>query len=132
MIPLSTKTYQHLGYLFYAVSAADKNVVQTEIETLKKIIQQYWLPLDDTNDFYGVDAAYQIEIVFDWLQESEPIALTCYQQFEDYYKTHKSIFTPKLKKLILETAEAIAHSFSGKNKSELMLLAKLSVLFKEL
>lgn len=131
MKPLTTETYQHIGYLFYAVAAADKNVAQVEIDTLKTLVKQHWLPRDDTNDRYGTDAAYQIEIVFDWLNDRNKSALDCYTEFQDFYKSHKSYFTKSVKKLISETAEAIASSFSGKNKSELMLLAKLSVLFKE-
>ena len=131
MKPLHTNTYKQIGYLFYAVAAADKNVAQAEIETLKELVKQHWLPLDDSNDLYGSDAAYQIEIVFDWLNENEQSALDCYNNFQDYYRAHSGIFTQTIKNLILDTAEAIANSFSGKNKSELMLLAKLSVLFKE-
>ncbi|MGF1555222.1 hypothetical protein [Paucihalobacter sp.] len=131
MKPLHTNTYKQIGYLFYAVAAVDKNVAEAEVETLKKLVKQHWLPLDETNDIYGSDAAHQIEIVFDWLNDNEQAAKACYNKFEDYYKTHNSVFTAPVKKLILDTAEAIANSFSGKNKSELMLLAKLSVLFKE-
>lgn len=130
--PLSTKCYQHIGYLFYAMAAADEQVVRAEIDTLKQLAKRDWLPIDDTNDRYGSDAAYQIEIVFDWLQiDSKKSANDCYRLFERYYLAHQSLFSPELKQLILRTAEAIANSFAKKNKSELMLLAKLSILFKD-
>lgn len=128
---LNSKSYQHIGYLFYAIAAADEHVCDTEIDTLKKLVKRYWLPLDHANDQYGSDAAFQIEIVFDWLHaETIKTANECYGLFENYYDSHSCLFTSEVKHLILETSNAIANSFAKKNKSELILLAKLSVLFK--
>ena len=60
--------YQNLGKLFYAIAAADKTVHTAEINTLKEIVKTKWLDVDPTNDVFDTDAAYQIEIVFDWLK----------------------------------------------------------------
>ena len=63
--------YENLGKLFYSVAMADKKVSLIEIQRLKEDVKKYWLPLDDVEDDFGTDAAYQIEIVFDWLQQEE-------------------------------------------------------------
>jgi len=60
--------YQILGKLFYAIAASDKVVHKVEIETLKELIKTVWVPLDDYEDEFHEDAAYQIETVFDWLE----------------------------------------------------------------
>ena len=90
-----------------------------------------WLAEEDFKDEFGEKAAYQIEIVFDWFDYEKLEADACFQAFSDYYKSHKNRFTAKKKKLIMKTAHAIAGAFSGKNKSELIMLGKLSILFNE-
>ena len=43
----------------------------------------------------------------------------------DYKDNHNYFFTTEIKSLILKTADEIATVFYGKNKAELMMLAKL-------
>lgn len=127
---LSTLAYQHIGYLFYAVAAVDKTIDKKEIETLKVLAKEHWLDVDSVNDNFGSDAAYQIEIVFDWLKEENWDSETCFTKFEDYYKGHSGLFKEKTKSLIIKTASSIAESYAGKNKSELVILAKIEALLK--
>lgn len=124
------KFYQKVGRLFFAVAMVDGSVHIKEIDKLKTIVRDKWLSLDDIEDEYGTDSAFQIEIVFDWLLEYEKTSDECFEDFIAFYKEHKIIFTDKIKSLIFETANAIAYSFSGKNKAELILLGKLHLLFQ--
>lgn len=121
---------QEIGQLFYAIAAADKVVRKSEYDTLCKIVKDSWLTQDEYTDEFGVEAAYQIEIVFDWFDYENLDADDCFEAFSDYFKAHRNLFTETKKELILKTAHAIAGAFSGKNKSELIMLAKLSILFK--
>lgn len=121
--------YQNLGKLFYAVAMADKNVRPGEVKKLQEDVRTYWLNLDDQQDEFGTDAAYQIEIVFDWLKNEEKDSDTYFEEFTDFYKEHPEIFKPGIKSLILRTCNDIASSFAGKNKSELIILARLQNLF---
>lgn len=122
--------YQSLGKLFYAMAMADKVVHPQEVEQLHNAVQQHWLQVDVDEDAFGTDAAYQISIVFDWLQEEGQKETSYFQEFADYYKAHPSKFSSEIKKLVYGTAETIAASFAGKNKSELVLLAQLEHLFE--
>lgn len=127
---MTLKFYQNLGKLFYAMAAADNKVREAEMNKLKELVKKEWLDVDDIEDKFGTDAAYQIEIVFDWLsqtQDVEPNIKACYDDFITYKKEQEHLFTKKVNKLILKTANAIAESFSGKNKSELMFLTKLNI-----
>jgi hypothetical protein len=119
------KFYQNLGKLFYAVAASDKVVKKEEIETLKNIVEQEWVSIDDYQDEFGTDTAYQIEIIFDWLEANQPDAFLAFKEFSDFKKEHENLFNSKINKLILKTADAIAASFVGINKSELIMLSKL-------
>ena len=127
---IANEFYQSLGKLFYAVAMVDKNVRPIEIERLKEDVQKYWLTVDTIEDEFGADAAYQIEIVFDWLKQEEKNGDTYFQEFVDFYKEHPSRFNTNIKQLIFKTADDIAFSFANKNKSELILLAKIKLLLE--
>ena len=127
-VRFSVQFYQKLGKLFYAIAAVDKNVREVEYEKLKEIVRSEWLAVDDFLDDFHTDAAYQIEAVFDWLLAQESIdADVWYTDFIEFKNEHKQLFPKHIKALILKTANAIAASFLGKNKSELILLARLEM-----
>jgi len=131
-LKLEIEFYQSLGKLFYAIAASDKIVREKEIETLIELVKSKWLPLDDFEDEFQVDAAYQIETVFDWLDcEGGLEADSCFKEFKSFKKENESLFSDKRKQLIWMTSTAIANSFSGKNKSELIILAKLKMLLEK-
>ena len=128
---MTLKFYQNLGKLFYAIAAADKHVVISEFDKLKDIVKTQWLDMDPITDDYHTDAAYQIEIVFDWLNKEDNLnEQSCFNDFVNYKNEQKHLFTKEIKKLIIKTAGAIASSFSGINKSELIMLAKLDLELK--
>lgn len=120
--------YQKMGELFYAFAAADKVVRKEEYDILKNIVADQWKNLDDYEDPFRTDAAYQIEVVFDWFDYEQLDASDCFESFADYKKEYPKLFTKDRKELIWKTANAIASSFAGKNKSEVIMLAKLKML----
>ena len=130
---LTLKFYENLGKLFYAIAAADHEVRNAEFEKLKELIKSHWLELDPIEDIFNTDAAYQIEIVFDWLNNQKVLdAKKCFNDFIDYKDKQRHLFTNNVKQLILKTGSAIAASFSGMNKSELIILAKLDMELKKI
>ena len=129
---MTLKFYQNLGRLFYAIAAVDKEVRDEEFDMLKTLVKKQWLDVDLIEDAYLTDAAYQIEIVFDWLNNKDKLdAQACYDAFINYKTEQPHLFTESIKKLILNTANAIAYSFSGLNKSELIMLAQLDIELKK-
>ena len=125
---MTLKFYQNLGKLFYAIAAVDKQVRDEEFDKLKELVKKHWLEVDSIEDSYLTDAAFQIEFVFDWLFKEENLnTKSCYNAFLNYKNEQPHLFTDSIKKLILKTAGAIAASFSGVNKSELIILAQLDI-----
>lgn len=122
--------YESLGKLFYAIAISDGSVHINEWDKVKEIVKADWLYVDEFTDRYGTDAANQIEIVFDGLMEYEKTSEECFEEFKDFYKEHPHAFSKEIKSLTKKTANAIANSFARKNKSELMILAKLELLIK--
>lgn len=123
--------YKKVGELFFAIAAADKIVREEEYDRLRKLVRSHWKNLEYINDGFGTNAAHQIETIFEWFEQEQANAKECYEGFRDYYEAHPKLFTYKRKKLILETANTIANSFAGKNKAELIMLAKLKLLLEE-
>ena len=121
--------YQSVGELFYAIAASDKVVRTSEFDALKKLVRNEWLDESHATDQYQTDAAYQMEIVFDWFDYERMDANECFERFQQYVNEHRKAFTEERIELIKKTANAIAAAFSGKNKAELILLAKLDLLF---
>lgn len=126
---IGNQFYQQLGKLFYVMAMADKVVRPDEVSKLREDIRKYWLDVDEVKDEFGTDAAYQMEIIFDWLQDEEHDGETYFAEFARFYKTHREKFSEKIKALIIKTCSHIASSYSGRNKSELILLARLYNLF---
>ena len=122
--------YQKMGELFYAIAAADKVVRKAEYDILKNIVAEQWRNLDDYEEPCHTDAAYQIEVVFDWFDYEQLDANDCFESFADYKKENPRLFTKERKDLIWNTANAIASSFAGKNKSEVIMLSKLKMLLE--
>jgi len=131
LVRYSERFYQNLGKLFYAIAAADKKVRNEEYDKLREIVRADWLTVDELEDDFQTDAAYQIEIVFDWLNTEDTLdAETWFDEFIQFNEENAPLFTKPIQDLILKTAHAIAASFSGKNKSELIMLARLNLSFK--
>ena len=123
--------YQKMGELFYAIAAADNVVRKAEYQTLKDLVSTEWKKMDNSQDPFHSDAVSQIEVVFDWFDYEQLDAKDCFDSFADYKKENPSLFTKERKKLIWETANAIANAFSGTNKSELIMLTKLNKILKK-
>lgn len=126
---IGIELYENLGKLFFAMASIDGTVHTKEIDHLRSYIRSYCLDIDAIEDEYGTDAAFRIESTFDWLLEYEKEAEACFKEFKEFYKEHVQIFTPAIKRLILDTANAMANAYAGKNKAELILLSRMEILF---
>lgn len=120
--------YQAISKLFYAIAAADREVRAREVNQMRQIISKEWLPMDAYKDEFGSDAAFQVEIAFDWLEEESPDVKSCFDEFRLFKKQHEVLFTPAVNALILKTGHAIASAFSGQNKAEMSMLNELEKL----
>ncbi|WP_179336694.1 hypothetical protein [Winogradskyella ludwigii] len=123
---VSLQFYQNLGKIFYAIAVADHVVRDEEYTTVIHLVETYWLPEDSVLLSSKSDEKNAIIDTFKWLYEhKEEDADECYKSFISFKKSNPSIFTKNINALILKTVGKIAMSFSGLNKSELILLAKL-------
>ncbi len=117
--------YEQLGRVFYGVAHADGTVRKEEEQRLDELVKTIWLANEDTEDGFGSDAAYQIEIVFNWLNENDWSQQNILSDFRDYMDEHPHLFDKNRRQLIMETAEFIADSFHHMNKKEVKFLTEL-------
>lgn len=122
--------YQNLGKLFYAIAAADKVIRKEEVKKLKQIVNTEWLNLGGVKDKSVIDAMRQIKITFDQLAQQTQNPNDSMADFKSFKKEHGKLFTDDVKHLIWKTASSITMSFSGRNKSELIMLAELGIVLK--
>lgn len=123
--------YQKLGELFYAISASDQLVKEEEYKALVQIVEKEWKSESDYDNEFNTDAANQISIVFNWFDYERMDSEECYKNFVNFYFEHKTLFTEKKKSLILKTAQTITDALGGTNKSELIMITKLRLLFEK-
>jgi hypothetical protein len=123
---LTLKFYQNLGKLFYAIAAIDNFVREEELDKLKETVKKEWSSTNLIEETFKTNAESSIINTFKWLQhDNEYNAETCYNSFIAFKKENGHLFTSNVNALILKTAGAIAASFFGVNKQELILLTKL-------
>lgn len=117
--------YQLLGKLFYCVASIDSTVRKEEVTTLNALLKKIWIPLEDATNEFGDDAAYQIEIVFDWMLKNNGDLEDVLFELLEFKRVHPSLFTKSNTENLIYTLEEIANSFAGKNKSEHLLIHKI-------
>lgn len=122
--------YDHLGSLFYAIANADGNIRDKEFEKLKTLLRQKWLTYPGNDPTTNRNNALELYNSFINMQDLGMGGNESFERFREYFLKHKMSFTEDLRALIWETAQAIATSYAQKNKSELVILAKLGMLLQ--
>lgn len=122
------KFYQKLGYLFYSIAASDKHIAREEEEMLHAMIKEDWVPLHHGKDEFGTEAAFKMEIVFDYLHEKGMSSESAYHVFESYFKENLELFGDDVVSKIYHTADKIADAFHEKNGSELTAISRMKFL----
>lgn len=118
--------YTELGKLLYAIAKADGRVGNKEYDSLKKIVKEELVALEDSRDQYGTDNAYYTEMEFEFLEENFGDPNLAFESFIQFLDTHKTAFSPELKLLTSRISERIAKSEYGINHRERKYLEKLS------
>ncbi|WGH75210.1 hypothetical protein P8625_14210 [Tenacibaculum tangerinum] len=116
--------YKSIANLFYAVSMADKNMSIEEKKSIVKRVQLNWAASENKSDS---------ELIYETLRaliREKTTSKEAYQNFKTYYVTHQEEFSKKIIHDLVAASHEIAGSFARKNKSELIILARLHKLFK--
>ena len=121
--------YEALGYLFYGIAVCDKKIETKETEKLRELVKKNWLPMEDSEDGFGMDNAHAISITYDMLMDRGVSCEEAWENFREYYALNREMFSNNVKNMIVVTAEDIAKSYWNTNKAEEHMLHKLKDLF---
>ncbi len=119
--------YTELGKLLFAIAKADGKVGAKEFESLKAIVKEELVPLENSIDQFGTDNAFYTEMEFDFLEQNFGDHQLAFDSFIDFVETHKLAIKPQVKDLIRTISARIASSEYGINKKEKALLDKLNL-----
>lgn len=123
--------YSSLGFLFYSIADSDGRVSPAEANKLKAIIKEQWLPLENSRDEVGTDSGHSIDISFDFARDAGMKPGDAFDRFVEEFKVDPERFDASMRRMIFDTAAAIASSSGGNSKSELTRLVQLEQLFKK-
>jgi|GEM_PF-250144 len=120
--------YRSLGYLFYSIAGCDRSIIRSEIEALKRMVQEHWLVYDTSYDELGVGSARYIDLTFDQALEQRLAYKEAYAIFERDQLKEPHRFDGWTKSLILKTAMEIAKASGSVNRSEVAQIGDLQKL----
>lgn len=116
--------YEVLANLFYAVSMADGQMTRQEKLKIIEFVEKYWT--------LSINGKNSQELMYHTLRnliKKRIKALDSFTVFKNFYQKNKALFDNELETHILETCENVAHAFGQKNKSELIILHNLALIF---
>lgn len=129
-MPTYEDRYRSLGYLFYSIAWCDRNLIQAEIDSLKRMVKEHWLVVDRNYDNLGIESARYIEVTFDHAMDTRMPAKEAYRIFEEAQTKEPERFDEKTKGLILHSAIAIAAASGSVNRSEAAFINELTQLLE--
>lgn len=120
-----TRFYKQLGKLLYAVAKADGKVQEPEVKAIHEIVVADLLPLEESIDAFGTDAAFYAEFEFDLLHDRNVHKDLAYKDFVNYLKENDQHIDAQLRALILKAVEKVAEAYHGTEEPEAELIADL-------
>lgn len=116
--------YKSIANLFYAVSMADKNMTVDEKKSIVKRVEKNWNTSKDASESELIYAELRL------LLKEKTTSDDAYENFKNYYTTHQKEFSKETIHNLLAASHEISDATASKNKSELIILAKLYKLFQ--
>lgn len=119
--------YKNIGKLMYAIVKYDGRVSREEIDSVKKIVRQQLVPLDEGVDAFGTDNAFITEFEFETLLEKNKDASKTLDEFFDFFKEHHFKDPNEWKSLCLKITDAIAKDTQHTNKRKKEIIELINV-----
>ncbi len=112
---------QILAKLFFAITSIDQRVNAEEVEFFKSNFKKDWKTLKLLTNKETETVLRE----FNHLIITKADAHRCFDDFKKYIERNPQVFTQTIKNNIWKTADGITSAYARKNKSEVIVLAKL-------
>lgn len=109
-----------LAHLFYALIKVDQRIDVHEKKQIVAIVEQQQIDTFETQD----DKEYFYAMLRTLIKDNKNIE-DAYIIFKNYVIANRDIFTKERSNRVIKGAHKICASFANKNKSELILLARI-------
>ena len=117
--------YAELGKLVYALVKANGKVSLKEEKLLHKMVIEELVPNEAHMDEFGTDAAYYVEMEFEFLKENFADPMDSFNSFIDYVTDHHTAMNEYLTNITINLATRISEGYYGINRYEKEMLIKL-------
>lgn len=112
--------YESLAYLLYAVVVVDNHVRIEEKQKVRELVDDLW-----TIEIQDLDSRSTIFSILKKLFAENYDKELAFLHYKAFFLEHRALFPEELKKKIMFSANKIADAFSGRNKSESVLISRL-------
>lgn len=119
-LPKSAGFYESLAHLFYAVAVVDNNARIEEKRKIKELVDKHWHIESE-----GLNSKRIVFPVLRRLFSEQYDKELAFLNYKEFFLEHRDLFSEELKKKIMYSANKIADAFSGRNKSESVLISRL-------
>ena len=118
--------YTQLANLFYAIAMADGKFVIEEKKKIKTIVEKHWNTILTNESSSNLIYSRLKELI----NNGDNLDVI-YSIFKDFYFANPNYFSNQTKNKILHSLDEVAMGFSNKNKSELIFLSRIQLLFEK-
>jgi uncharacterized tellurite resistance protein B-like protein len=119
------KLYKQIGVLMYAIAKADGQIQDKEIKAIHQIVVEDLVPIEESVDKFGTDAAFFAEFEFEILKDRDISAQKAFNKFIEFTKENNKNLSPDMRKLIVASVEKVAAAYRGTNKAEANMIEML-------
>ena len=85
-----------------------------EVPELKQLVSEFWLPVTDSQGPVVTSQGHRILLAMDGCQMEDLSSKEAFDDFERFFMSYPEVFSRELRKIILETATAIASVFPSR------------------
>ena len=128
MVITQNHIYQ-VSKLFYAIAISDARLHEIEKGMVIRSMTEYSKLLGSLDPSVRNHYVNPSEIL-QAIDQENSTAWGLFDGFEKYYRENKAEFSEEIRKWIIANANEIASSYARQNKSEIVLIARIRLLFK--
>src|SRR6478609_897257 len=110
--------YKELGKLLYSIAKADGTIQIKEMETIRQIVKDELVPLEDSVDEFGSDAAFYTEFEVEALEEMDIHVENVFFDFIKFMRETQYGKNERIKQMCIRSIERVAEAYKGVTKVE--------------
>lgn len=112
--------YEHIGYLFFALTAKERQLSQGDLMKLTELIEKNWKPVTNGDPVLDMHLAECIHAGIRYAVQNGMSPDHAFKSFMDYFRIHSLPFSKTLKERILALSLQIMQEFPSDQRGSRM------------